>query len=54
MKFLQSLSSPSEFRETLLRNPDEIETVRSIYPPVIEAMLEGNDRQFVVEFRAFW
>jgi len=54
MKFLNALSSPSEFRAALLNHPDEIETVRGIYPPVIDAMLGENNRLFAQEFQAFW
>ena len=52
--FKNGLSDPKTFRKLLLQNPYEIEEVRSIYPPVINAMLSDDEIGFSTEFHKFW
>ena len=48
------MSDKTKFRETLLNNPEEIEIIRSIYPPVVDALFRNNESDFKIEFNAFW
>ena len=46
----RSFSDPIAFRQAMLDNPQNMEVIRKIYPPVVEAILSGSEEVYLEEF----